>query len=52
MDKLDLIILASHWMEAGCTDPDWCDGADINRDGVVNWLDAVILFGHWNETCP
>ena len=31
--------LAGHWLERGCDKPDWCDGADLNKDSVVDLED-------------
>ncbi len=38
-----LAILVSHWLEDDCRRPHWCDGADLNRDSVVNFLDFALL---------
>lgn len=48
-DALDLQDLASHWLEGGCTEPDWCGGADINRDGRVDLGDCAELGWDWRE---
>jgi hypothetical protein len=37
--------LASHWPEAGCGEPDWCGGAGLNQDSVVNLLDFALFDG-------
>jgi len=26
---------------------DWCEGADFDRSGAVDWADALVLFGNW-----
>jgi len=44
---LDHTILANHWMEQGCVEPDWCDGADFSKDGQVNTFDLEIFKSHW-----
>jgi hypothetical protein len=41
--QLDLQIFISHWLEADCTAPDWCDGTDMNESGTVNFADYAIL---------
>ncbi len=38
-----LAILVSHWLQADCCQPHWCDSADHNRDSVVNFLDFALL---------
>jgi len=38
-----LAILVSHWLECDCDQPDWCGGADLNADSVVNFLDFALL---------
>lgn len=46
-DALDLQDLASYWLQAGCTEPDWCGGADINRNGRVDLGDFAELGWDW-----
>jgi len=48
-DALDLHDLASHWLEAGCTEPDWCGRADINHSGTVDLGDLGELGWDWRE---
>jgi parallel beta-helix repeat protein len=38
-----LAILVSHWLEGNCFEPDWCGGADLNADSVVNFIDFALL---------
>ena len=38
-----LAILVSQWLQEDCTKPHWCDGADLNADSVVNFLDFALL---------
>jgi len=42
-----LAILSSHWLESDCSGPDWCDGADIDQDSVVNFNDFASLSSEW-----
>ena len=42
IDFNDVKVLRSHWLEE-CSFPCWCHGADINRDGRVDWVDFNIL---------
>jgi probable HAF family extracellular repeat protein len=44
-----LAILSSHWLESGCTKFDWCNGADIDQDSVVNFKDFALMAFHWLE---
>ncbi len=36
-------VLASHWLEAGCGAPDWCGGADADRDSAVDFVDFALF---------
>ncbi|MHC4498919.1 MAG: right-handed parallel beta-helix repeat-containing protein [Planctomycetota bacterium] len=40
-----LEVLAVHWLEAGCGKPDWCEGADLDEDSVVNFVDFALFDG-------
>ena len=40
-----LAVLASHWLEAGCGKPDWCGGADLDQDSLVNFSDFALFDG-------
>jgi len=40
-----LAVLASHWLEAECGKPDWCGGADLDHDSIVNFRDFVLFDG-------
>ncbi len=46
-DALDLQDFASHWLQTECTEPDWCDGADINRSGRVDLEDLAEFAWDW-----
>ncbi|MDD5326239.1 MAG: right-handed parallel beta-helix repeat-containing protein [Phycisphaerae bacterium] len=47
VDGFDLDYLAEHWLNTPCVWPDWCEGADINRDGTVNSVDYAYFAGNW-----
>jgi len=50
VDFIDYGLFAVHWMEEGCTEPDWCGGADLTEDepnGIVNVLDLMVFSEHW-----
>jgi len=42
-------VFADHWMEQNCTEPDWCDTADIDQSGEVDIFDLGILAEYWLE---
>ncbi len=37
-------VLAMSWLE-GCVEPGWCEGSDVNGDGVVDFVDFVLVEG-------
>jgi hypothetical protein len=37
-------VVASNWLSV-CGAPDWCDGADLDQDSVVNFVDVALLDG-------
>jgi len=52
VDFVDFGVLAGHWLEAGCGQPDWCGGADLVTDPSqqeVNTLDLLVFTQHWLE---
>jgi hypothetical protein len=36
---------ASHWLENGCDEAEWCGGLDVNRDGQVDFVDYALSGG-------
>jgi parallel beta-helix repeat protein len=40
-----LVGFALHWLDTDCTEPDWCEGFDLNHDGMVNFLDFALTDG-------
>ena len=38
-----LAVLASYWLEEDCGKPDWCGGADVNQDSIVNFFDFALF---------
>lgn len=38
-------VFISYWLEADCGAPDWCDGFDLDHNGVVNFVDLAKLDG-------
>ena len=57
MDTIKLInnnferlgLLSSQWLRADCSEPDWCEGADIDQDSEVNFNDFAFMAFHWLE---
>lgn len=43
----DFVILASKWNSTNCSDPNWCAGADIDRDGDVDHNDLGLFVEYW-----
>jgi len=37
-------VLAMYWLE-DCAGPGWCEGSDVNGDGVVDFRDFVLVEG-------
>jgi hypothetical protein len=35
--------VTDNWLTDNCTVPDWCFGADLNKDGSVNFMDLALL---------
>lgn len=46
----DFAIVAARWLDEGCAEPDWCQGADINRNTVVGFEDLIQLTHQWLES--
>jgi len=52
VDFADFSIFAEHWLQTGCTEPDWCGGADLTKDqpdGLVDTFDLSKFSQHWLE---
>ena len=52
VDFVDFGVLAGHWLETECGEPDWCEGADLVRDPSeqgVNILDLLRFSEYWLE---
>jgi len=47
VDFVDYAVLANHWMNQNCNEPDWCDGTDLDKDGSLNWLDLAQFTENW-----
>ncbi|NIP50953.1 MAG: hypothetical protein GWN67_03145, partial [Phycisphaerae bacterium] len=44
-----LAFLSSQWLGADCSKLDWCQGADIDQDSVVNLYDYATIVEQWME---
>lgn len=49
VNLIDYGMLSDQWSSTGCADPDWCNGADINRDSTVDSDDMTIFTNLWLE---
>jgi hypothetical protein len=49
VDFSDYAILASHWQETDCNDPDWCEGADLDINGSIDVNDLMLFCEYWLE---
>jgi hypothetical protein len=47
VDFRDFAIFSSQWNSSDCSDPDWCSGADIDRDGDVDHSDLGLFAEYW-----
>ena len=43
----DFSIFNTNWLSDDCLDPNWCDGTDINTDGVVDANDLTLFADFW-----
>jgi hypothetical protein len=43
----DYAIFSSQWNAENCNDPNWCDGADLERDGDVDYNDLALFADYW-----
>jgi hypothetical protein len=47
VDFRDFAIFSSQCNNSDCNDPDWCAGADIDRDGDVDYSDLGLFVEYW-----
>lgn len=48
VDHVDFVILAANWLDS-CTEPQWCQGADIDKSDFVGVSDLLIFADSWLE---
>ena len=46
VDFFDLSKFAENW-QANCSEPNWCEGTDLDRSGVVDFADLLELCSNW-----
>jgi len=44
---IDYANLAQWWLNTGCSEPNWCDGVDLDRNSSVEWEDLQGLLYNW-----
>lgn len=47
VDFSDYGIFARQWQQVDCNGPQWCERADIDRNGRVDWNDLQGVADHW-----
>jgi prepilin-type processing-associated H-X9-DG protein len=53
VDFVDYALLADRWMNVDCNEPDWCFGADLNKNTFVDLADLAEFAEYWLEgTAP
>jgi hypothetical protein len=45
----DFAVLASYWRATDCSDPNWCEGTDLDVDGDVDPNDLMLFVNYWLE---
>lgn len=48
----DFAVFGSQWLNIDCGEPNWCGGADLNRDGYVDAVDLGLFSEHWLWNYP
>ncbi|HEW79658.1 MAG TPA: hypothetical protein ENH34_06835 [Phycisphaerales bacterium] len=49
VDFIDFAAIASYWQKAGCSDPNWCEGTDLDTDSNVDVNDLMLFVDYWLE---
>jgi hypothetical protein len=47
VDFADFAVLTSYWQETGCSDPNWCQGTDLDADGNGDCNDLTLFMDYW-----
>ena len=48
VDFGDFAMLGSYWHQS-CTDPNWCEGTDLDLSGIVDINDLMLFTDYWLE---
>lgn len=43
----DLILFGANWLNSSCVSPSWCNGCDINKNGIVSMDDLCVVADNW-----
>jgi len=46
----DFAVFSLYWQAPNCSDPNWCEGVDLDRDGDVDFHDLELFVDYWLET--
>ena len=49
VDASDLAVMASHWLDVDCNEPNWCESSDIDFSYGVDLVDFSILLYWWEK---
>ncbi len=49
VDFADFSMLGSYWQDNNCSEPDWCDGTDLDTTGNVDSNDLMLFADYWLE---
>jgi hypothetical protein len=49
VDFIDFAVLASYWGDTVCSDPNWCEGVDLDTDGDIDIYDLALFTDFWLE---
>jgi hypothetical protein len=53
VDLQNFVRFAEHWDRTDCNEMNnWCNGADLDQMGDVNWFDLAFLVDEWLCYCP
>jgi hypothetical protein len=47
INLVDFSLFALHWRRSDCNEPNWCDGADLDKSGDINGMDLYLLTENW-----
>jgi hypothetical protein len=42
-----LVTFADHWLRNDCSEPNWCEQTDLDRNGRVNFVDFALFARDW-----